>query len=121
MFFDRPYPFEGGSRYNERIMPSPSIINDKICECMQRVDAILEHFDLTTKRLLYCVIPIVAILLWLVLFIPYICSTCWKKDKKQSENLQQDSNDLEKVIIHQDEPEDLSVMINPEMKLLATI
>ncbi|CAF5022684.1 unnamed protein product, partial [Rotaria socialis] len=46
---------------------------------------------------------------------------CWKKDEKQTENLQQDSKDLKEVITHQDEPEDLSTMTNPKMKLLATI
>ncbi|CAF4714599.1 unnamed protein product, partial [Rotaria socialis] len=46
---------------------------------------------------------------------------CWKKDEKQTENLQHDSKDLKEVITHQDESEDLSAMTNPKMKLLATI
>ncbi|CAF3830836.1 unnamed protein product [Rotaria magnacalcarata] len=51
-----------------------------------------------------------------------ICSKYYrKKDEQQTENLQQDSKDLKQVIIHQDEPEDSSVVINPKMKLLATI
>ena len=49
-------------RYTERITPPPpSIIKDKICECVQRVDETLEHFDLT-KKISWCyVIPIIGI------------------------------------------------------------
>ncbi|CAF4517713.1 unnamed protein product, partial [Rotaria magnacalcarata] len=115
-FYEGPFPSVDQVYHNERIIPSPLTITDKTCEY------ILSDVVRQSKMLLGFGIPIITILLCLMLIIRSICSKYyWKKDEQQTENLQQDSKDLKQVIIHQDEPEDLSVVINPKMKLLATI
>ncbi|CAF1526359.1 unnamed protein product [Rotaria magnacalcarata] len=119
---DRPYNFGGDWHYNDRTTPSPSTINDEICECIIRRDAILPGVDRKIELLLYLGIPIIIVVFWLLQIIHWIYSKyCWNEDEQQTENLQQDSKHLKEVIIHKDEPEDLSVVINPKMKLLATI
>ncbi|CAF2184236.1 unnamed protein product, partial [Rotaria magnacalcarata] len=122
MSLDRSYPFYDESRYNDRTTRSPWPITDKTHECITRREAIL-LVDNGKIQLLLCLgIPIITYLFLLVLITHRIWSKyCWKKDEKQTENLQHDSKDLTEVITHQDEPEDLSVMTNPKMKLLATV
>ncbi|CAF2140352.1 unnamed protein product [Rotaria magnacalcarata] len=115
-FYEGPFPSVDQVHYNERIIPSPLTITNKTCEC------VLSDVVRQNKMLLCLGITIIVTLLYLMLIISCICSTYYrKKDEQQTENLQQDSKDLKQVIIHQDEPEDLSVVINPKMKLLATI
>jgi DNA-binding helix-hairpin-helix protein with protein kinase domain len=115
-FDEGPFPSVDQVHYNERIIPSPLTITDKTCEY------ILSDVVRQNKKLLFLGIAIITTLLYLMLIIRCICSKYyWKKDEQQTENLQQDSKDLKQVIVHQDEPEDLSVVINPKMKLLATI
>ncbi|CAF2102234.1 unnamed protein product [Rotaria magnacalcarata] len=122
MSWDRPYPFYDDWRYNDRTTRSPWPITDKTHECIIRADAILPNVGRKIKLLLCLGIPIITYLFLLVLVIHRICSKyCRKKNEKQTENLQQGSKDLTEVTTHQYEPEDLSVITNPKMKLLATI
>ncbi|CAF5012413.1 unnamed protein product [Rotaria socialis] len=122
MSWDRSHPSHDESRYNERIIPSSWPITDRTHECITRREAIL-LVDNGKIQLLLCLgIPIITCLFLLVLITHRIWSKyCWKKDEKKTENLQHDSKDLKEVITHQDEPEDLSAMTNPKMKLLVTI
>ncbi|CAF2040618.1 unnamed protein product [Rotaria magnacalcarata] len=119
---DRPYNFGDDWHYNDQTTRSPWPITDQTPECIIRRGAILPDVDRKIELLLYLGIPIAIVVFWLFQIIHWICSKyCWNEDEKQTENLQQDSNDLKDVIIHKDEPEDLSVVINHKMKLLATI
>ncbi|CAM4850267.1 unnamed protein product, partial [Rotaria magnacalcarata] len=119
---DRPYNFGDDWHYNDQTTRSPWPITDQTPECIIRRGAILPDVDRKIELLLYLGIPIAIVVFWLFQIIHWICSKyCWNEDEKQTENLQQDSKDLKDVIIHKDEPEDLSVVINHKMKLLATI
>ena len=58
----------------------------------------------------------ILVIIWL------ICSMyCGKNREQQNETSKHNDKILKEIIIHEDEPEDLSITVNPKTKLLTTL
>ncbi|CAF1583775.1 unnamed protein product [Rotaria magnacalcarata] len=99
-------------KYTNEWVTLPSQIMEKKCGLAFSSQELLDIIIVLSSLILLCLLAGI----WVT------CSMSRGEDAKQhNQTSRHDNKDMKAVIIHQDEPEDFTVTINPKTKLLTTL